>query len=325
MNFPVDCKAEKITDCIYIVDTLYMNREKFAASYFIEDSGEIAIIETNTNYAVPRILNALEDCGFNRFQVKYIILSHIHLDHAGGAGLLMKELPEAELVVHPRGARHMISPDKLIESVKHVYGEKEYKNLYGEIIGIPDSRVKSMTGGDCISLGNRKLSMIDAPGHAKHHNIVYDSSSGSVFSGDAFGIGYPRFRYDKGDLIFPSTSPVQFDPKIAVETFKMIRDLIPDRILLTHYGSVENVEKIFIQLVEWMDYIESSALTVYSKGLRKENLEKVVTEDIWWKFGKRMFEIRGKALNEEEKKYLFLDADLNGKGAAFHVTRENMQ
>jgi len=324
MNFNFDCVAEKITDNIYIIDTFYLNREKFAASYIIEDNGEVAIIETNTNHAVPRILNALKNCGFDRSQVKYVVLSHIHLDHAGGAGLLMKELPEAELIVHPRGARHMISPERLIESVKHVYGDEEYNNLYGEIIGIPENRVKSITGGDCLCLGDRKLSIIEATGHAKHHNVIYDPLSGSLFSGDAFGIGYPRFRYSKGDLIFPSTSPVQFDPESAVETFNMILDLSPVRILLTHYGSIESVDRVFTQLNEWIDYTENSAVTGYSNGFRDEDLEKAVSKDIWKKFEDRIIEIRGEVLSEEEKDHLFIDAELNGKGAASHISRKNM-
>ena len=260
MNISEDYIPEKIADNIYLTDTLYLGREKFAASYFIEDGGEIAIVETNTNHAIPGILNAILNSGFKLSQIKYVVLTHIHLDHAGGAGLIMKELPDAELIVHPRGARHMISPEKLIESVKSVYGEEEYKNLYGDIIGIPEGKVISLTGGESISIGKRKLTMIDAPGHAKHHNIVYDEFSGSVFSGDAFGIGYPRFRYEKGALIFPSTSPVQFDPESAAHTYKMITDLDPARILLTHFGSVESVGEIHAQLMDWIEYtVENSS------------------------------------------------------------------
>ena len=132
MNISEDYIPEKIADNIYLTDTLYLGREKFAASYFVEDSGEIAVVETNTNHAIPGILQTILNSGFELSQIKYVILTHIHLDHAGGAGLIMKELPDAELIVHPRGARHMISPEKLIESVKSVYGEEEYKNLYGE-------------------------------------------------------------------------------------------------------------------------------------------------------------------------------------------------
>ena len=155
MNIPEECIAEEISDGIYLTDTLYLGREKFAASYFLEDNGEIAIIETNTNYAIPRILKAVKNAGFNSGAIKYIILTHIHLDHAGGAGLIMKELPEARLIVHPRGARHMISPEILIESVKQVYGEEEYRKLYGEIIGIPEERVVSITGGESVNVGEK--------------------------------------------------------------------------------------------------------------------------------------------------------------------------
>ncbi|MEN8222882.1 MAG: MBL fold metallo-hydrolase [Acidobacteriota bacterium] len=323
MSVPEDCIAEEISDGIYLVDTLYLGREKFAASYFLEDNGEIAIIETNTNYAIPRILNAVKNAGFSPGDVKYIILTHIHLDHAGGAGLIMKELPNARLVVHPRGARHMISPEILIESVKQVYAEEKYRKLYGEIIGVPEERVISKTGGESVTVGKRELKMIDSPGHAKHHNIVYDDFSGSVFSGDAFGIGYPRFRYEMGALAFPSTSPVQFDPERALATFEMISELKPLRILLTHYGSVENVSEVHDQLKKIINTTEKKASQRYSEGLRGEELNKALTNDIWEMFEKRIMEVRGSSLTIEEKEHLFFDADLNGQGAAVYITRKN--
>jgi len=324
MNISEDHLPEKVSDNIYLTDTLYLGREKFAASYFIEDGGEIAIVETNTNYAIPRILNAVLNSGFKLSQVKYVILTHIHLDHAGGAGLIMKELPDAELIVHPRGARHMISPEKLIESVKSVYGEKEYKDLYGDIIGVPKGKVISLTGGESISVGKRKLTMIDAPGHAKHHNIIYDELSGSVFSGDAFGIGYPRFRYEKGPLIFPSTSPVQFDPLSAAHTYKMITDLNPARILLTHFGSVENIGEIYSQLLGWIDYTVEYSSKRFSEGHGIDDLGKKLSEDLWRNFEERAVELTGESLSDEERDFLSLDADLNGKGAAVYITRKNL-
>ncbi len=323
MDIPVECIAEEISDGIYLVDTLYLGREKFAASYFLVDNGEIAIIETNTNYAIPRILNAVTNSGFNTGDIKYIILTHIHLDHAGGAGLIMKKLPEASLVVHPRGARHMVSPEILIESVKQVYGEDEYRKLYGEIIGIPEERVISITGGESVKVGSRELRMIESPGHAKHHNIVYDELSGSVFSGDAFGIGYPRFRYEKGELIFPSTSPVQFDPESSLSTYELIAELKPSKILLTHYGCVNDVSGINEQLIKFIKLTEKAASFRYTEGLRGEDLDKALTKDIWKMFEDRIMDIRGSNLTSEEKEHLFFDADLNGKGAAVYITRKN--
>ncbi len=316
---------EKITDGIYLVDTLYMGIEKFAASYIVQDNGEIVIVETNTNYAVPRILNSLKALGYDKEAVKYIILTHIHLDHAGGAGLLMDELKNAKLVVHPRGARHMISPNVLVESVKSVYGNDEYNRLYGDIKEIPEERVLSMTDGDSIEVGNRKLSMIYSPGHAKHHNVVYDDFSGSVFSGDAFGIGYPRFRYEKGDLIFPSTSPVQFDPESAINTFKLIADLKPSRILLTHFGSIENVDEAHSQLKKFINMIKESGVKRYSEGLRSDDLDKAISSDIWGIFESRIIELRGRPFTSDEKEHLFLDVDLNGKGTAVYITRKNIR
>jgi len=323
MNTPENGRAEILPGNTYLLDTLYLGRERFAAAYFIEDNGEIAIIETNTNHAVPRILSAVKDAGFPLKNIKYVILTHIHLDHAGGAGLMMDHLPDAELVVHPRGARHMVSPGALIESVKQVYGEDEYKRLYGEILGVPEERVVGMTGGESLTLGNRELQMIESPGHARHHNVVYDKSYGSVFSGDAFGIGYPRFRYPRGELVFPSTSPVQFDPAAAVRTIEMIAGLNPSRVLLTHYGSIENIREVREQLIGMVGFTEKRALQRFAQGLKGDELDQALTGDIWEMFEGRMIEIRGTGLTADEKEHLFFDADLNGKGAAFYITRKN--
>ena len=321
MNTAGDRPAERITENIFLVDTFYLGREKFAASYFIEDHGEIAVIETNTNFAVPRILDAVRNEGFSLSDIKYVILTHIHLDHAGGAGLLMKALPDAQLIVHPRGAKHMISPELLIESVKSVYGEKEYKKLYGDIIGIRGERVVSKTGGEIITVGHRKLKLIESPGHAKHHNVIYDELSGSVFSGDAFGIGYPRFRYDKGDLLFPSTSPVQFDPDSALNTYRLIAGLNPSRILLTHFGSIENIEEARIQLELFIKKTCDAASRRYSEGLTGNDLDKTIITDIWGMFDDRILELTGSPLSSEEKEHLFFDAELNGKGAGIYISR----
>ena len=315
--------AEKITDNICLVDTGYLDREKFAASYFIADAGEVAIIETNTNHAVPGILDAVSEAGFNLCDIKYIVLTHIHLDHAGGAGLLMSRLPDALLVVHPRGARHMVSPEKLIESVKSVYGEKEYTALYGDIIPVPENRVIKVQDGEKLKLGNRELVFLNSPGHADHHHVVYDPSSGSVFTGDSFGIIYPLFSYPGGRLIFPSTSPVQFDPEKAIKTFEMIAGLSPERVLLTHFGSIENVNEVHSELKEWIEFIQKVSDERFSEGFRGDELAGKLTDDIWKRFDAKLSGLRGAPLSVKEREFLYLDADLNGKGAAFYVTRKN--
>ncbi|HLP46375.1 MAG TPA: MBL fold metallo-hydrolase, partial [Candidatus Kapabacteria bacterium] len=306
--------------------------EGIASCYLIADHGELAIVETNTNHAVPFLLQAIKDLGCEPGQVKYVILSHIHLDHAGGAGLLMTRLPNAQLVVHARGRKHMIDPGKLIEGVKAVYGEDRYRELYGDILPIPKERVRAIswtteTGGtpepveNKLELGGRTLELFDAPGHAKHHMFIFDPKTRSVLSGDAFGISYPRFTYGHFRLTFPSTSPVQFEPGEALDTYQKIVDLEPYRILLTHYGSIIDVPGTHSQLKEWIDFSVTAAEKRYGEGLREKELYTTLYKDIEERFDRIFRAARGSGLTDEEKEFLFLDADLNAQGLAHYIAK----
>lgn len=315
---------EHVKDNIYTIETLYLNREKYAACYLMEDNGELAIVETNTNYAVPRILDTIKQLGFDNKQVKYVILTHIHLDHAGGAGELMSHLPQAQLVLHPRGRKHMINPDKLIRSVKEVYGEAKYHELYGEIKPVPKQRVQIVNTGDTVDLGNRKLEFFDMPGHAKHHVTILDHKSKSLFSGDNFGIGYPYMSFNNETrLVFPSTTPTQFEPDRALETYETIFNIKPDRVLLTHYGQFENISSGYVQLKNWIVFSLETVEKRYAEGLRDGELEDVLEKDLWDHFEKEVKGARGSGLTETEKTLLDLDTRLNAQGLAYYVKKVN--
>ncbi|MCP5107498.1 MAG: MBL fold metallo-hydrolase [bacterium] len=319
-------KIEHVANGIYRIETHYLHQEGFASCYLIEDNGELAFVETNTNHAVPFLLEAVTHLGFKREQVKYVIITHIHLDHAGGTGLLMKELPNAQLLVHARGRKHMINPEKLIEGVKAVYGEEKYKELYGDILPVEKARVLAFTGkdpeADKVTLGGRTLTFVDSPGHARHHMFIFDTQSRSVFSGDAFGIGYPRFTFDNFRLSFPSTSPVQFDPERAMETYQKIADLNPARVLLTHYGSIEDIAGAHEQLKEWTAFSAETAEKRYGEGYRDEELYGILYKDIEDRFERIFLEARGSGPTAEEKDFLFLDTDLNAQGLAHYIKKE---
>jgi len=312
-------KFDRVGDGIYTIESYYMDREGFACCYLLEDNGEAAIIETSTNYAVPYILGTLENLSIKREQVKYVILTHIHLDHAGGTGELMRHLPEAQLIVHPRGKKHMIEPEKLIESVKKVYGEEQYIKLYGDILPVPKASVITANDGDTFFLGNRELAFYDTPGHAKHHNIIHDKKTGSIFSGDNFGIGYPRMKWNNGRFIFPSTSPTQFEPDKALETYNKIISLNPSRILLTHFSILEDIAETFTQLSFWINKIKEITAKRYGEGYRNEELVRVLADDLWNLYNEKVMGIRGTALTAEEKEWLKLDVDLNAQGMAYSV------
>jgi glyoxylase-like metal-dependent hydrolase (beta-lactamase superfamily II) len=320
-----EIKFEHVGDGIYVVETYYLNRTGFAACYLMEDKGEVAIIETNTNHAVPFILGTLDQLGFSKEQVKYVILTHIHLDHAGGTGELMKHLPGAELILHPRGRKHMINPEKLIKSVKEVYGESKYKELYGDIVPVPKGRVRIANDGDEFRLGSRDLQVFDLRGHAKHHLVVLDKNTRALFSGDNFGIGYPRLDFGKFRLVFPSTSPTQFEPGKAVETYQKIVDLDPSRILLTHYGVLEDIEGTHRQLNSWIEFSVRIAEKGYAEGYRDSELADILESEIWKYFETIVMETRGIELSSGEKEWLALDTELNAQGLVHYIQKQNSE
>ena len=220
------------------IDTA-MVRDELAACYLMEDDGECAIIETGTHHTVPIILDLLEQKGIDRRQVKYVIPTHVHLDHAGGVGGLMQALPAATLLIHPRGARHMIDPSRLKAGATAVYGEAAFAEMYGDIIPVPESRVTVMHDGDQVTLGQRRLTFHDTPGHARHHFCVQDSASNGIFTGDTFGLAYPSLVTERGPFILPTTTPVQFDPPALKASIRKLLALKPERMFLTHYGLLE--------------------------------------------------------------------------------------
>ncbi len=222
---------------ITCIDTQHM-RKDFVASYLIQDGNKAAFIDTGCYLSAPRLLATLDNKNINREDVDYIILTHIHLDHAGGAGELIKHLPNAKVYVHERGANHLIDPSKLRAGVIQVYGEIFFKQFLGDLIAIDKEKIVIAKDNDNIKLGNRILKFIDTPGHARHHVCIWDEMSRGIFSGDTLGVSYREFDSDKGELIFPPTTPVQFDPIAWEDTINRLLELKPKYAYLTHYNRI---------------------------------------------------------------------------------------
>ena len=228
-------------------------RPWLAAIHLVIENGRAAIVDTGTNAAVPRILAALAQEGLTPQQVDYVILTHIHLDHAGGAGALMAKLPNARLCVHARGARHMADPRRLIEGTIAVYGEKHTRAVYGEIVPVAEERIVVVGEGAQLSLGGRALSFIDTPVHARHHVCMHDHGSNHLFAGDTFGLGYRELVVGDRASIFPTTSPVQFDPPALHRSVDRIVGLGPEAVYVTHFGQVRDVERLGADLHRLID------------------------------------------------------------------------
>ncbi len=237
---------------IHLIDTAYV-RPGLAASYLVVQDGHAAFIETGTNPSTPRLLAALAGQDLDPADVDLVIVTHVHLDHAGGAGSLMRTLPNAKLVAHPKGARHLIDPTTLIAGVIAVYGEETYRASYGELIPVPADRVLEAPDAFTLELAGRPLHFYDTPGHARHHLSVWDPTSAGIFSGDVFGLAYRELDTDAGPFIFPSTSPVQFEPEPAKASIDRLLALDPRRIFLTHFGEVTNLEELAADLHSTLD------------------------------------------------------------------------
>lgn len=246
---------------IHVLDTAYQ-RPQMAACYLMEHEDELAIIETGTKDTVPLIFEYLKQQGLDAHAIKYVMPTHVHLDHAGGAGLLMQALPNAQLVVHPQGARHMIDPSKLQAGATAVYGKDMFQQTYGDLLPIDPAQVLAIEDGQTLKLGGRSLTFLDTPGHARHHYCIYDEMSQGFFTGDTFGLAYQELNTQKGPFIFPTTTPVQFDPEALKSSIARLLSYQPKRMFLTHYGMVEQPQALGGHLIQLVDEFVSIALNV---------------------------------------------------------------
>lgn len=242
-NHPVRPTIHRHPHGISAIDAEYLY-SGHAAAHLIVDSGRAAFVDVGTNDSVPYLLAALDEMGIAPEAVDYLLLTHVHLDHAGGAGALMRALPNAQAVLHPRGAPHMIDPSRLIAGSKVVYGEARFAQLYGELVPIARERVRVVADGERVSLGGRTLELIHTPGHAMHHYAVVDLSHASIFSGDTFGISYRALDTPRGNFITPSTVPTQFDPEQHLASIDRMLSYQPESVYLMHFSRVTGVPRL---------------------------------------------------------------------------------
>lgn len=225
---------------IYAFDAGYV-RPLLAAIHLIVENGRAAIVDTGNNESLGAVERALAALDLAPECVDYVILTHIHLDHAGGAGAMMRAFPNARLVVHPRGARHMADPAKLVAGATAVYGAAEVRRLYGEVLPIDAARIVEATHELCLDLAGRELLCLDTPGHARHHICIVDRKSGGIFTGDTFGLSYRELDTEGRQFIFPTTTPVQFDPQAMHASLDLLMSYRPTAMYLTHYSQVVDV------------------------------------------------------------------------------------
>ncbi|MEO5880958.1 MAG: MBL fold metallo-hydrolase [Caldimonas sp.] len=308
--------VDRLDHGIQVIDTGF-HRPRFDAAYLIVENGRAAFVDTGTNHAVPRLLAALDAAGIAPEAVDMVIATHVHLDHAGGVALLMQQLPRARLVVHPRGARHLIDPAHLVRSATAVYGAEEMERSYGTLGRVAADRVTQTADGMTLELAGRPLVFLDTPGHARHHHCIWDERSRSFFTGDTFGLSYREFDTPRGAWIMPTTTPVQFQPEALRRSIERMLAFSPQRLLLTHYGPVEDVTRLATLFLAQLDAMVALARSLAKAPERhaalKRGLEAIHLASL---------RAHGVTLTDERiGELLALDLELNAQGIAIWLER----
>lgn len=297
---------------------------QFTAAYLRVADHECAFIETYTSHALPKLLGALASAGKTPNDVRYVVITHAHLDHAAGASALMRACPKATLLAHPRAARHMIDPAKLVASATGVYGAKRFVDLYGTIDPIPADRVRALEDGESFALGDATLSVFHTAGHANHHFVVHDPALETVYTGDTFGLVYPALQA-KGRFAFPSTSPTNFDPAEARKSLDRVLALGATAACLTHFGEVRDLGEVASQMRVWIDRAER---WLDEATLSDESFETITTRlmGAWRDAVTEAASIRGAAFVEAAHRHLAMDIELNAQGiAVVAITRRKQR
>jgi glyoxylase-like metal-dependent hydrolase (beta-lactamase superfamily II) len=303
---------------IYAFDAGYV-RPLLAAIHLIESDGRAAFVDTANFEVMPQALAALAARGLGPECVDFVILTHIHLDHAGGAGVMMEAFPNARLVVHPRGARHMIEPTKLMAGVEGVYGKERARRMYGDLLPIPAERIIEAHEGTVLRLGSRELLCIDAPGHARHHIAIVDRQSSGIFTGDTFGISYRELDVDGRPLIFPSSTPVQFDPDEMRASIERVLSYNPDAVYLTHFSRLAPPAELGREVLRLLDRYVEIALAASAEEDKNAAIRDGLTAlllDEAHRHGCRLSD-------EEILEIWHLDLELNAQGLAFWLEAQD--
>jgi len=301
---------------IHTIDTAF-HRDHFDAAYLVVEEGRGAFIDCGTNHSVPHLLAALQQAGLAPDDVDFLIVTHVHLDHAGGAGLLLQHLPNATLIAHPRAAPHLIYPAKLIEGATAVYGEEEIQRSYGTVQPVPKARVRIVEDGETLMLSGRPLQFIDTPGHARHHHCIWDARSRCWFTGDTFGLSYRELDGPQGAFILPTTTPVQFEPVALKSSIARMVAYEPDGMYLTHYGRVEDVPRLAQVLYEQIDAMVAIAEACDGRADR----HRCLTAGLSALYLERAHALQVPLADEDVLRVLAMDIELNAQGLAVWLDR----
>ncbi|SFE35465.1 MBL fold metallo-hydrolase [Alteribacillus iranensis] len=258
-------KPTELIDDIWISDGFDLHMPGRTGTYIINEE-ELAIIDTGPSLSVPYIKESIEFLGRDLTDVRYIIVTHVHLDHAGGAGLLIKDCPNAKVVVHPRGAKHLAHPERLIQGAKAVYGS-QFDSFFAPVYPVDEDKIMTASHEETISLSKeRTLTFLNTPGHANHHFSMVDSKSKGIFTGDTIGIQYYEGKRLGKEMYVPTTSPNHFDPDKMLESLSLLLSYKPTRIFFGHYGMTTHISEVKRQIESWIPIFMELGYEAYEKG-----------------------------------------------------------
>lgn len=302
---------------IYAFDSGYI-RPQLTAIHLLVERGRVAVVDTASNACLPRALEALRLLGLSPASVDYVFLTHVHLDHAGGAGALMQAFPEARLVVHPRGAPHMADPTKLFAAVQAVYGAEEAYRLYGELLPVPPDRILTAGDGYRFELAGRSFICLETPGHARHHLCLHDPRSDSLFTGDIFGLSFRELDVNGRPSVVPTTTPTQFDPAAMHASVDRILACRPKALYLTHFSRVTDISRLGDDLHRLID--AHVAVAERERGAGPERGARIL-DGLWALMAAEAARQGWRLAAEQWREVLRMDIELNAQGLDYWLNQ----
>ncbi len=304
---------------VVTVDCNYM-MPQFAAAYLIVECDRAAFVDNNTAFAVPLLIDALEARGLRPEQVEYAIITHLHLDHAGGTSALLDRCPNAVVIAHPRAERHLIDPSRLVAGAKAIYGEAVFNATYGTIEPVDPARVRTVQDGETIEFGDRTFTFMHVLGHARHHICIHDSGSDAVFTGDAFGEAYPFLQRGTKPFVEYCCAPPHFDPDEARSSVRRIVATGADRVYLTHFGEVTPVDDAAEQVLWSIGSMETITNEAVAAELAGDELAAFAEEGVRRSFATQAANC-GITLTDQDRQVLANDVFLNAQGIAYAAAK----
>jgi glyoxylase-like metal-dependent hydrolase (beta-lactamase superfamily II) len=313
-------KPRKITEKLFLIDDHDLNWQERTGTYVLMEKA-LTIIETSASPSVPYILQGLKELELAPEDIKYIIVTHIHLDHAGGAGLMLQHCPNAKVVVHPKGARHLSDPSRLIAGAKAVYGDR-FDELFNPILPIPEDRILVMDDGDELEIGTHcTLKFFNSPGHANHHFSIYYPPTNGMFTGDTSGVTYPQLKRDGVELILPSTSPNQFDPDKMRQSILMFENLNLDTIYFGHFAESSEPNEVYSQVRMWLNVFVDAATRGYQEYEQLEDRIKATQQLILAQVIDYL-QTKGISTDHQAFEVIKLDIDISSQGLIDYLERK---